>query len=168
MNRAHTALVWAVDSMFLVTDRPDDPPADLLPALDASHLRIAGADTGIIVVQCVESLIQVAVRVEVWPHAPAVTPADREWTGPVSLEFRSRQGVLAVRQHAMPDAIEHIELPQGPGAYRADFWHAGRAEMAGQQADLAHRLSRLGTAEWEALAARLAGTEGYLLRIWPG
>ncbi|GAA2836271.1 hypothetical protein [Crossiella cryophila] len=167
MNRAHTALVWAVDSMFLVTDRPDDPPAELMPALDESHRRIVGADEGIIVVQCVESLIQVAVRVEVWPHTPRVTPADREWTGPVSLEFRSRQGVLAVRQHAMSDAIEQIELPHGPGAYRVDFWHAGRVEMAGQQADLAHQLGWLDATDWEALAARLAGTEGYLLRIWP-
>lgn len=138
-----------------------------LQALEASSGRVAGSHRECLVVQCVDDRVHPYLRVEVFTDQPPPSPSP--WRhGPV-LPVEVPSGALTVDQGTVGPwpQLTAGPLPAGPGRYRVSVDHQGRDELWPLVVEASERTQDTSPADTREAFARLAGTERYLLRIWP-
>lgn len=112
-------------------------------------------------IDCVQDLIPVLVRIQVW-DAPPVAPDHQHWEGSLTFTLECPTGELALNSPNEP--AFYLSVADGPGCYKLEVSHAGRREAVGQYRELIEQIVAEVFVEeekrWEL------GAERYLIRLW--
>ena len=135
-------------------------------ALDEARRNVAASSGYGIYINARQDSVAVRVDVEVWDSTPDPVDADG-WTGPLAFDLDCPTGQLQVGDN-MGNTIAGIDPPQGPGRCTVTVYHQGRDQAADAERTILHVMGSQGAGveQIEALQARYAGAERYLLQLW--
>lgn len=142
----------AVASYRLITlrDQDNDAGVGLDEAIARAQTAVVASTGYELVINCVQDLMPVSARLEVWSGRPA--PAGEPgWSAPQVFELECPSGLLVLGSPT-GEALD-ADLPAGPGVYGFEVAHRGRDQaLAMSQEDL--------------LNARQGDFEQYRMRVW--
>ncbi|MDR7327673.1 MULTISPECIES: hypothetical protein [Catenuloplanes] len=157
--------------VFSLRDVDCDAGVGASRAIEKAHRDVA-AGTGLEVwIARAQDMFKVAVEVQTWTSRPgpgSTGVADESaWSAPLSFRLECPTGELLVSD-ASSVPLTGIAAPAGPGHYRVEVLHRGRADAVRAYREHIAYIDGLPVLEQVAyLDVNHVGVEAYLLRLFP-
>lgn len=154
----------SVPSYRLITlrDQDNDATPDPIQLITDAEANTAAANEYELIISCVQDLLTVLTRLEVWSGRPP-GPERADWSTPLEFSLECPSGQLALGSPTGESIA--VNLPEGPGVYGVELVHRGRERAQELRSEILHGGSiEQGVESVEA--SDEAKVERYCIRMW--